>query len=48
MRITTMDDDKKAQVEEQGWVFGTVEEFLELSPEESEYVEFKLKLSVSE
>lgn len=40
-----MDDNKKAQLEEHGWVFGTVEEFLDLSPEESEYIEFKLLLS---
>ena len=36
---------KRRRLEAKGWKVGTVDEFLELSPEESAYVELKLKLS---
>jgi predicted XRE-type DNA-binding protein len=36
---------KKERLEEKGWKVGTVEEFLDLSPEESSYIELKLNLS---
>lgn len=40
-----MDDHKRQQLEAAGWQVGTVADFLELSPSESEMVEFKLALS---
>ncbi len=40
-----MDENKRQRLEETGWQVGTVAEFLELSPSESEMVEFKLALS---
>lgn len=40
-----MRKDKKQRLEAAGWKVGTVREFLDLSPEESLYVEFKLALS---
>jgi predicted transcriptional regulator len=36
---------KKKQLEAKGWKVGTVAEFLQLSPEESAYIEMKLALS---
>jgi hypothetical protein len=36
---------KKARLEAQGWKIGSVSEFLNLSPEETAYVEMKLALS---
>jgi len=36
---------KKKQLERRGWKVGTVAEFLQLSPEESAYIEMKLALS---
>ncbi len=36
---------KKKQLETKGWKVGTVAEFLQLSPEESTYIEMKLALS---
>jgi DNA-binding transcriptional regulator YiaG len=36
---------KKERLEAKGWRVGTVEEFLELSPEEAAYIEMKLRLS---
>ena len=36
---------KKKQLELKGWKVGTVAEFLQLSPEESAYIEMKLALS---
>ena len=36
---------KRRKLENAGWKIGSVEEFLELSPEESAYVEMKLALS---
>ena len=38
---------KRARLEKKGWRVGTVQEFLELSPEESAYIEMKLRLSTS-
>jgi predicted transcriptional regulator len=40
-----MKSTKKKQVELKGWKVGTVAEFLQLSPEESVYIEMKLALS---
>src|SRR3970282_2691508 len=42
-----MDKAKRKRLESKGWKGGTVEEFLDLSPEESAYIELKLKLSES-
>jgi len=36
---------KKKTLEKKGWKVGTVAEFLQLSPEESAYIEMKLALS---
>ena len=40
-----MRESKKKRFEAKGWRIGTVDEFLDLSPEESAYIELKLKLS---
>jgi DNA-binding XRE family transcriptional regulator len=40
-----MNTTKKKHLESRGWKVGTAEEFLNLSPEESAYVELKLELS---
>lgn len=40
-----MDAEKKKKLEERGWKVASTEEFLELSPEESAYIELKLTLS---
>lgn len=40
-----MDEVKRQRLEAAGWKVGTVNDFLELSPEESEIVELKLALS---
>ena len=42
-----MRSSKRARLEKKGWRVGTVQEFLELSPEESAYIEMKLRLSTS-
>jgi predicted XRE-type DNA-binding protein len=42
-----MDEAKKKRLEAKGWKVGTVEEFLELSPAESAYIELKLALADS-
>lgn len=39
-----MDKHKKERLEAAGWKCGTVEEFLELTPEESALIELKLQL----
>jgi len=36
---------KQTRLEKKGWKVGSVDEFLELSPEESAYIEVKLRLS---
>jgi len=38
---------KKERIQKKGWKVGSVEEFLDLSPEESAYIEMKLRLSES-
>ena len=38
---------KQQQLEAKGWKVGSVEEFLELTPEEASYIELKLALSES-
>ena len=40
-----MNKTKKKRLQEKGWKFGTVKEFLNLSQEESSYIEIKLRLS---
>lgn len=40
-----MDKKKRKRLEAAGWKFGTIEEFLGLSPEESAIVELRLRLS---
>lgn len=40
-----MDNNKRARLEAKGWKVGTVDEFLGLTPEESAYIELRLKLS---
>ncbi len=40
-----MKSTKKKQLERKGWKVGTAAEFLQLSPDESAYVEMKLDLS---
>lgn len=42
-----MDRAKRERLEAKGWKFGTVSDFLELSPEESTLIEIKLALSRS-
>ena len=36
---------KRQKLEAKGWKIGTVDEFLDLTPEESAYIELKLKLA---
>lgn len=38
---------KKGRLESKGWKVGTAAEFLRLTPEETEYIELKLKLADS-
>ena len=38
---------KKDRLEKKGWKVGSVDEFLGLSPEESLYIEMKLRLSAN-
>ena len=40
-----MDKEKKARLEARGWKVGSAEEFLGLTPEETSYIELRLKLS---
>jgi predicted XRE-type DNA-binding protein len=42
-----MKQSKRKKLESKGWKIGTSEEFLQLTPEESEYIEIKLNLSKS-
>ncbi len=42
-----MDERKRQRLEQAGWRVGTAEEFLELSPEEADYIDLKLALSHS-
>lgn len=41
----TMRESKKKSLEKHGWRLGGTEDFLNLSAQESEYIELKLKLS---
>jgi len=40
-----MDKEKKARLEAKGWRVGSAEEFLGMTPDESAYVDLRLKLS---
>ena len=40
-----MNEEKQKQLAEKGWIATTVEDFLDLTPEESAYIELKLLLS---
>ena len=40
-----MNESRKTRLVRRGWKFGTADEFLRLSPEESAYIELKLALS---
>jgi len=42
-----MDQRKRKKLEAKGWAVGSAEEFLELTPEETRYIELKLALSAS-
>jgi len=42
-----MKQSKRKKLESKGWKIGTAEEFLQLTPVESEYIEIKLNLSKS-
>ena len=42
-----MDEKKRQKIEQGGWKVGSTEEFLELSPEEANYIELKLTLASS-
>ena len=42
-----MDEKKRQLLEQAGWKVGSAEEFLELSPEEADYIELKLALGFS-
>ena len=42
-----MQKDKRERLESRGWKVGTVDEFLDLTPEESRYIEMKLALAHS-
>jgi len=44
LKIMTMRESKKKSLEKQGWRVGSTDDFLNLSAEESEYIELKLKL----
>ena len=39
-----MDKKKKKQLKAKGWKIGSVDEFLDLSPEESAYIDLKMSL----
>ena len=41
----TMHKEKQKKLEKNGWKFGSTKEFLNLSHEESAYIELKIKLS---
>jgi ribosome-binding protein aMBF1 (putative translation factor) len=42
-----MHKSKKQRLEDKGWKIGTADEFLDLAPEESAYIDLKLRLSDS-
>jgi DNA-binding XRE family transcriptional regulator len=41
----TMREKKRANLKKAGWKFGSADEFLNLSPEETAYIDMKLSLS---
>ena len=41
-----MREEKRRRLEARGWKVGTTEEFLRLSPEESAYIELKVRLGM--
>jgi DNA-binding XRE family transcriptional regulator len=45
MKNTVMDPKRKKKLEERGWRFGTVAEFLGLSDEEMAYIDMKISLA---
>lgn len=47
MGDVAMDKEQRAALEAQGWRFGSVAEFLGLSPAESAYIEAHLRLSIA-
>jgi len=40
-----MDESKKRKLESRGWTVGNAEDFLELTPAETAYIEMKLALA---
>jgi len=42
-----MDKEKQQKLEKKGWAVGSVDDFLELTPEESAYIELKLTLATN-
>jgi len=42
-----MDAAKRKRLEEAGWIVGSAQDFLKLSPEEATFVELKMRLSES-
>lgn len=42
-----MDPRKRKKLEAKGWIVGSAADFLDLSPEETRYIELKLALSAS-
>ena len=40
-----MDSEKRQKLKEAGWVVGSTDEFLQLTPEETAYIELKLNLA---
>src|SRR2546428_10144298 len=43
----TVRKEKRRRLEARGWKFGSTREFLKLSPEETAYIELKLRLASS-
>ena len=42
-----MDNKKKKKLEAKGWIFGDTSDFLELSPEEAQFIDLKIALKNS-
>ena len=40
-----MKHDKRRSLEEKGWTVGSASEFLDLTPEEAQFIEYKLRLA---
>jgi len=45
LKNTMMNESKKARLEKKGWRVGSAQEFLNLSKQESQFIELKLRLS---